>query len=421
MSAARPHFPGLEGLRAIAAGLVVLTHAAFLAGDERSGYFASPARYGDIGVAIFFALSGFLIYRPFAFAHRHDRQPGNARGFFWRRALRIFPAYWLALSVLWAIHTWQPFGFVMGFDLGDKWWKYYLLLQIYDPRLGQGGISQSWSIATEISFYLLIPLWSLLVRAVARRRAVRPRIEVVGIVALFIGGYLSRWWFSHSTHLAVQPNALLPDGVSLRAVAFTWLPNQIDLFAIGMAIAVVHVWSDHPTIERITGRITRFAAAWWAAALGFFLIGVYILGAPPAIGYKSAHWQVRQILYGAVGFTLMMPLVFGDLRAGVIRRFMNAKPMWWLGTISYGFYIWHLSIMERLVTIPSFAGPPKWTGVFGWKLQNANLLGLIVVTSILTIIVSALSWYGLEKPLGRFRNVFGRVQHQPDPASPASP
>lgn len=420
MSTARPTFPGLEGLRAIAAGLVVLTHAAFLAGDTRSGYFAPPARYGDIGVAIFFTLSGFLIYRPFAYAHRHGLPPGDPRGFFWRRALRIFPAYWLALSVLWAIHTWQPFGFVMGFDLGDTWWKYYLLLQIYDPRLGQGGISQSWSVATEISFYLLIPIWSLVVRRVARRRPAPPLVELIGVGALFTAGYLSRWWFSHSTHLVIQPNGLLPDGVSLRAVSFTWLPNQIDLFALGMGLAVVHVWSDTPVLAEATRRLTRFASLWWAAALGFFLIGVYLLGAPPVIGYKSAHWQVRQVLYGAVGVTLMVPLVFGDLRAGVVRRMMNSKVLWWLGTISYGFYLWHLSIMERLVTIPSFAGPPKWRGVFGWNLQNANLPGLIVVTGVLTVIVAAVSWYGLEKPLGRFRNLFGkRPSNVSEP--PASP
>ncbi len=416
MTTDRPHFPGLEGLRAIAAGLVVFTHAAFLAGDDRSGVFAAPGRYGDIGVSVFFVLSGFLIYRPFASAHLMGRAPTGSVKFWWRRALRIFPAYWLALTVLWGLHHFQPFGFVIGFELGPRWWKYYLLLQIYDPGLGQGGIAQSWSVATEITFYLLIPLWSLGIRKLARRRPVTLAMELGGVALLFSAGYLSRWWFSHSTALMVPRSPLLPDGVSMRAVSFTWLPNQIDLFAIGMVIAVLHVWSVDHSMRATFDRLAAPAALWWAAALGLFFLAVYGLGAPPASGYIGTRWQLRQVLYGGVGLTLVVPLVFGDLRAGLVRRFVNAKPMWWMGTVSYGFYLWHLDMMERLVTIPTFVGPPEWQGVFGWRLQNANFGGLMVAGFALGLGAAAISWYGLERPLGRFRNLVGRRRASEAPA-----
>lgn len=405
---ARPHFPGLEGMRAVAASLVVLTHATFLAGDTRSGVFAQPGRFGDAGVAIFFTLSGFLLYRPFVVAHLEGKPQMPALGFWWRRILRIFPCYWLALTVLWGLHSIQPFGFVIGFDLGPEWWKYYLLLQIYIPALGQGGIAQAWSIATEISFYALLPFWALLIRALSRRRPTPFALEIGGIGVLFAFGYLSRWWFSHYEGLAVpRIPGLIPDGVTWRAVSFTWLPNQIDFFAIGMAVAALHVWSTrNGTVDRLA-RWTRWPTAWWGAALAVYLVITYVLG-DNAADYKSGYWQARSVLYGLLGLTMIVPLVFGDQTKGLIRRFVTWKPIWWVGVVSYGFYLWHLSLMERLVTMPSpLGGPPKWTGIFGWTLQNANLAGLIVLGSALGLGVAALSWYLVEKPLMRFKNLLG--------------
>lgn len=418
---ARPHFPGLEGLRAIAAGLVVLTHATFIAGDERSGWLAQPGRFGDAGVAIFFTLSGFLLYRPFAVDHRAGRRQMPSLGFWWRRVLRIFPCYWAALTILWGIHSFKPFGFQMGFDLGPEWWKYYLLLQIYIPRLGQGGIAQSWSIATEISFYLLLPLWALLIRGLSRRRATPFWLEMGGVAFLFVFGYLSRWWFSHYTALAVPrfPELGLPDGVTWRAVSFTWLPNQIDFFAIGMALAVVSAWATgRGALDRLA-RWTRFPSLWWLAALGVYLVITYGL-ADNTGDYKSAYWQTRSLLYGLLGFTMLVPLVFGDQTRGAVRRFVAWKPMWWAGVVSYGFYLWHLSLMERLVTMPApDGGPAVWTGVFGWRLSHANVYGLFVLGTAAGLAVAAVSWYALERPLLRFKGLVGgrralRLEDRPD-------
>ncbi len=413
---ARPHFPGLEGMRAVAASLVVLTHATFLAGDARSGWLARPGRFGDAGVAIFFTLSGFLLYRPFVVAHAERKAQLPALAFWWRRILRIFPCYWVALTVLWGLHTFQPFGFVIGFDLGPHWWKYYLLLQIYDPALGQGGIAQSWSIATEVSFYLLLPFWAMGIRALSRGRPTPFRLEFGGIVVLFVFGYLSRWWFSHLTALAVPViPGLLPNGVTWRAVAFTWLPNQIDFFAIGMAVAAIHVVATRRGFLDRIASVTRWPTLWWVAAFGVYLTITYVLG-DNSSDYKSGYWQGRSVLYGLLGLFMIVPLVFGDQRRGLIRRFVNWKPIWWIGVVSYGFYLWHLNLMERLVTVPSpTGGPPVWTGIRGWRLADANVWGLILGAFVLGLSVAAASWYLIEKPLLRFKGlVGGRRALRPD-------
>lgn len=405
---ARPHFPGLEGMRAVAASLVVLTHATFIAGDARSGWLAQPGRFGDAGVAIFFTLSGFLLYRPFVAAHLDNRPQLPALAFWWRRVLRIFPCYWVALTVLWGIHSLHPFGFVIGFDLGPNWWKYYLLLQIYIPALGQGGIAQSWSIATEVSFYAVLPFYAMMIRAISRRRPTPFGLEIGGIGVLFVFGYLSRWWFSHYTGLAVpRIPGLLPEGVTWRAVSFTWLPNQIDFFAIGMAVAAIHVWSTRRgSLERL-GRWTRWPTAWWAGALGIYLVITYVLRDNTG-DYKSGYWQARSVLYGLLGLTMIVPLVVGDQTKGAIRRFVAWKPIWWAGVVSYGFYLWHLSLMERLVTMPSpKGGPPAWVGVHGWRLSDANVYGLLIGGFALGLGAAAISWYVVEKPLLRFKDLVG--------------
>lgn len=401
----------------------MLTHASYLAGNRNSGSLALPARFGDVGVAIFFVLSGFLITRPYSVAHLEGRKPRAALGFWWRRLLRILPAYWFALTFFWGMHHLHPFGFSLGFELGPQWWKYYLLLQIYSPYLGQGGISQSWSVATEVSFYVMVPLWSLGVRALCRRGPASLRLLMGVVGGVFALGYLSRWWFSHNTTLSVASSTLIPGGVSLRAMSFTWLPNQIDLFAIGMAIAVVHAWATTHDYLDALGRWCRLPSLWWLAALGCYAIAVYGLGDTPVTGYKSTYWQLRQVLYGAIGLFLLVPLVFGDQRIGLVRRFVAWKPIWWIGTVSYAFYLWHLGWMERLVTTPgAFGGPPVWHGIFGWRLGSASLAGLMVGGFVLGLASAAVSWYLLEKPLQRFKNLFDRSKRplpgdRPDPVS----
>src|SRR6266487_2807271 len=95
----RGKFPCFDGFRALAAISVLITHVAYLSGfDIHSGLGAFTARM-DVGVAVFFMISGFLLYRPFVAARLAERHGSRPLAYFWRRALRIFPAYWVALTI----------------------------------------------------------------------------------------------------------------------------------------------------------------------------------------------------------------------------------------------------------------------------------------------------------------------------------
>lgn len=379
---ARVHLPCVEGLRALAASAVVVYHAVTLVGRDGAGRIYTPVAVLDMGVSVFFVISGFLIYRPFVAAATAGRAPLAAHRFWWRRVLRIVPAYWTALSVLWLL------GWV---QLGDEPWRFYLFLQIYDAYTTLGGIVPAWSLNTEMTFYLLVPVWALLVRRVLGRGRPRLRLELAGALALVATGYAARVALSAVDRVW----AVGGDGqvVTMRQVSFSWLPSTIDLFGLGMALAVVSVaTSRDPALRARLDRLARPAGAWWALAAATWLGFAYGLGEPSINGgYQGGYWQARQAAFGLVAVALLVPAVFGDQAHGRIRALLRWRPVVWLGTVSYGLYLWHLDLLQEvpgwLDRAPADVGAPVLVGA-------AFALGLTA---------AAASWYGLERPLSRLR------------------
>ena len=149
-------FAGFDGLRAVAA--LGARHprrpARGVRGPRPRGHYLSRL---DVGVAVFFVLSGFLLYRPFV-ARRMDGRPASGtRPYLRNRFLRIFPAYWLALTVLAVVLDVRDRNDFQS--LGD-FVTYYGLLQSYSADTALGGLQQAWTLTNEVAFYLLPPLWA---------------------------------------------------------------------------------------------------------------------------------------------------------------------------------------------------------------------------------------------------------------------
>ena len=127
---------------------------------------------------VFFAISGFLLYRPFVVAHAGMRPAPRVGAYARRRLLRILPAYWLALTIL---SIWPG---VEG-AFGDRWWVYYGFGQVYSVHTLIGGLAVAWSLCVEMSFYVLLPFFAAFVAwLVGRRRDPR------------------RWWVAEAIALA---------------------------------------------------------------------------------------------------------------------------------------------------------------------------------------------------------------------------
>ena len=205
----------------------------------------------DIGVSIFFALSGFLLFRPYVEA-LVDGSPFLAATEFWRRrVLRIVPAYWLALTVIVL-----AFGRTLH-SVRDAV-TFYGFLQIYDRERFLGGLVQAWSLCTEMSFYAFLPLFALALRRWLRRRpgAVRLPALLGAVVGLYAVG-------------AAWRVALYAGDPSFESNGLFWLPGQIDHFAIGMGLAVTRCGRRRDGAS-IGGRVRRCAdpgcggwAPWW--------------------------------------------------------------------------------------------------------------------------------------------------------------
>ena len=156
-------FPLVDSLRAIAALSVVGAHAAFPAGIYEDAFLRQFVTRLDVGVTIFFVISGFLLYRPFVKARVLDEPPVSPRAYGWRRFLRIVPAFWVALTVIAYVQLDHSEIFSRhGF------FTYYCFGQVYRPET-VGGIPQAWTLCVEVAFYALLPIWALAARRLPGR------------------------------------------------------------------------------------------------------------------------------------------------------------------------------------------------------------------------------------------------------------
>lgn len=128
-------------------------------------------------------------------------------------------------------------------------------------------------------------------------------------------------------------------------------------------------------------------AAWLAA--GCCYAGVVALRVPFGFDPPTvAQELLRQVLFGLVAGLLVAPGAFGPQDVGLIRRFLRWPPIVGLGIVSYGIYLWHLTVQE-------------WLTRPGRPLAGASLLELLVWSTPIVVAIAAASWFGLERPIQR--------------------
>jgi peptidoglycan/LPS O-acetylase OafA/YrhL len=223
-------------------------------------------------------------------------------------------------------------------------------------------------------------------------------LHLVGCAVLWLGGLASR--------IAIE--AWAPSKLGL---SFNWLPTNLDLFATGMALAVLSVWAMHD--ERLKARLDRLATRvepWWLAAGALFLWYAFEIGATTMeAGYSGWFWHRRQISLGVFTLLLMFPAVFGPQDRGWARRAWSWTPFVWLGTVSYGIYLWHFDWMKRAIANP---GLPGWQGWVHTAPGDSSFGYLLAVGVIVGSLFAAVSWYLLEEPMQRFKGGI-RLRRQP--------
>ena len=380
------HFPCFDGLRAIAALSVVALHTAWQSGFTlRSALGAYTSRL-DIGVSVFFLISGFLLYRPFAASHLSGRDAPSTGRFYVRRLLRIVPAYWLALTFLtYALHVVKLAGW-------QSVLSHYFFVQIYIPNQIFTGIGPAWSLCTEMSFYLFLPLYAAVVARGRADPARQLQRELVGLGVLVAVSYGFRTWAFNQpgcTHACTFANP------ALTSTMADWLPSYLDLFALGMLLAVASSWFTLTDSEPAWLRHRALPwASWAAAAVTFIVVSnlglnrnvIAIIPPGPDIG--------RQALYGLFAFFLLLPAVFGDQDRGAIRQLLRWWPLASIGVVSYGVYLWHQGWMTQWIRWKAVDVRGSWPALF-------------IPVVALAIISATVSYFVVERPILRLKDHLG--------------
>lgn len=385
---ATSRLPALDALRAIGAVAVVAHHVGFHTGVSLNSQWGGWLARMDVGVAVFFVLSGFLLFRPWALNAATGLPRPPVGRYFWRRALRILPAYWLTVLVCLIVLP-QNRPAVAG-----DWLHHLTFTQIYLPDQLRPGLGQTWSLATEVAFYLILPL----VAVGAVGRTWRP----VRTVAIVSGGVLvTAGWLT-----------LMGLGWIDTALYTMWLPSYAAWFCAGMVLAVAHValrTGTAPGALRALDDLATAPVSCWAAAVGLLAIATTPIAGPRDLAEPTAaEFAVKLTLYLAVGVLIMIPVAFGD-RTTRVHELFGSPPARWLGTVSYGLFLWHPLVIEVIYLLDD---RPPFTG---------DLLGTFALTMAGGLALAALSYYGVERPI-QTRGTRHRphpVETQPDKTLPA--
>nr|WP_156687567.1 acyltransferase [Mycobacterium sp. Marseille-P9652] len=348
----RSFLPAVEGMRACAAAGVVVTHVAFQTGHS-SGVFGRLFGRFDLAVAVFFALSGFLLWRGHAAAARNIAPRPRTGHYLRSRVVRIMPAYLVAVVVILSL--------LPDADHASPtvWLANLTLTQIYVPLTLTGGLTQMWSLSVEVTFYLALPVLALL----ARRLPVGARVPAIAALAA-----LSWAWGFLPVHTAPGTNPL------------NWPPAFFSWFAAGMLLAE---WIHSPV--GLPHRLARRRPLIGAVAVAAFLVAASPLAGPEGLTPGTAgQFAVKAAMGSLVAFALVAPLVLD--RPDTPHRLLGNAFMVTLGRWSYGLFVWHLAALAMVFPV---------LGIFPF---SGHMPSVLALTLVFGFAIAAVSYALVESP-----------------------
>lgn len=297
--------PTLDGLRAIAILFVLAAHG--LGTRNLPAFRTARALFANVGVRTFFVLSGYLItlllLRELARTGRI-----SLRGFYLRRATRIFPAFYVFLGVVTLLVTlgylvvpqlqlWLASVYLTSFQSWPAWNVHHL-----------------WSLSVEEHFYLL---WPLTLALLGRRRA------FIGVIVVIL---ISPFLRFIAWHLWTDQQPLIR----------TASPFVFDALATGCLLALGREFLEKQRVYMAT-----LAAPW------FWIVPVLLVASLLA---PSPAWLPKPAITLAnfgIALAIHRGLLFPNAR---VSQFLETTPMVWIGTISYSLYLWQQLFLDRRQT-----------------------------------------------------------------------
>jgi peptidoglycan/LPS O-acetylase OafA/YrhL len=384
------HLAGIDGLRAFAAIAVLINHVGefSLVSAASAGAAGTWSSYGAQGLTLFFAISGFLLYLPFASALLSDRPMPSIKRFATNRVLRIFPAYLVVFAIVFVagalliLGTAQlqlhPPGDVGRITDPRVLVPNLFLVQTYVPCALSTGIGPAWSLTAELTFYALLPLVGLMTWALVRRGVSKVMALLAGPGIFIVIGLVTTAALGYATR-NLSPAATLryewgPTGTAVLARSFL---AQADLFGYGMLAAVAIEWL------RSHNRVPVLSTVVKAAVLGGLLVVV--------AGCVKVGGGLPTSVVGVCAALLILLTVLPSSRPGATRnslaRFLDLVPIRYVGLVSYSLYLWHQPVILWM----------KGHGLLDSSGPGALVYNVVIVF-LVAMVLASITYYLVEKP-----------------------
>jgi peptidoglycan/LPS O-acetylase OafA/YrhL len=359
---------GLTGLRGYAALWIMLFHSLTII----TPFYGTAKKYpftGIIGVDMFFVLSGFLLFIPFADALIAEIPipDTSIMYYFKKRFLRIFPAYYAQIAILAGLSL----AGVYEVQPPSVWIAHIFMVHNFYSGWAKAINGVWWTLAPEFDFYLVLPLLFLLIRKKGMDWFILSAIQLSIVYKLII--------FPHITNM--------DDGY--KQYMLGQLPGRIDLFAIGMTAAFIYrkyydQLRNFPNAEKI------MVLAGIIGIGGFYLV-MTSLGRGV---YYGGHWSlyIAETIYGLIAAILILGIT---LNGGIGKAIFSNRVMVYFGTVSYSIYLWHVPILRMIFENKSVVA----------ALNGGLKAGIIVMYVGIVFAVSHLSYRWIEKPFIRLSHV----------------
>ncbi|MCU1396581.1 MAG: putative acyltransferase [Ilumatobacteraceae bacterium] len=378
------YMPGLDGLRALAVMAVMIYHADH---EWLSG--------GFLGVEVFFVISGYLITLLLIAEHeRSDRI--NLVQFWKRRFRRLLPALFVMLALLAVYVTvWyrRPAGrtrgdFIGGLVYGSNWYQ-IVVGQSYTATEAFAPLRHLWSLAVEEHFYLIWPI--VMVFILRKGRARLPRVALwlfaasaaiaVAVGVLYVGGDVA-----DACGVGSSTNGyatILGHCINVNDALYLSTVTRAGGLLLGAAFAMV--WRPLALLRgpmRNKGHLLDVFAVIGLAVLVLFTLKLQLSSTGSSFGSHYDPWLFRGgfFLTGLATLAIIAAVVHRRATAG---RVLGNPVLTWIGTRSYGLYLYHWPIYQ---IIRKFAGVPLTLRQF-------------ILAMVITVPVTELSYRLVETPI----------------------